>query len=203
MDNDFLDPKIKPLVECLNTWKGIETFSSCEGHGNSIPFVCFTCNEGFEKSLEEISERLRQTSWRIVLGDLAFSKDGTIYTLRYISQVVSSGMVLPSLGELQDQIPGIVERLLGQDKPKKQEFIENMFPIIDCPYCGSETVDVVFCFNTSLSYDSSNYPVFKMNERQNKMTISCPECEEWIDEPEAMEELYLIIDARVRRQPYE
>jgi hypothetical protein len=206
MENEFLDPKIKPLVDTLNSWKGVQTFSSCEGHSEtkSIPFACFTCEEGHEESLEQITECLIGTYWKVILEDSGFSKKGTMYTLRYIPERFFLGMTLPTLEELQDQIPEIAATLSSEMKSEEKKRIKNNFPVITCPDCGSEIFSVAFQFNAFLGYDLYNYPVFAMDwPDPNQITITCKKCHEDVDDTEAIKELFEIIKGRIARRPYE
>ena len=89
---DFLESKIKPLVEALDTWPEIEAFSSCEGHKSpdwrSIPHVTFTCDDG--STLRKICERLRGTQCLIALRRWQLDHDGTPPDLETI--VKAAGM---------------------------------------------------------------------------------------------------------------
>ena len=57
---EFLEPKIESLVEALNSWEGIKTYSSCEGHNlhgsGPGPYVTFSCDD--IKILGAISRKL-------------------------------------------------------------------------------------------------------------------------------------------------
>ena len=134
---EFLEPKIKLLVEALNSWEGIKTYSSCEGHAlhgsGPGPYVTFSC--GDQKILGAISRKLIGTSWKIVLDDIAISKKAIHYTLRYVFEDLYEKL---ELEKMQEEIPRIAE-LIKKGATDKPQIIEDMFPVLSCHECNKNS----------------------------------------------------------------
>ena len=94
---DFLEPKIEPLVEALSSYRGIETFSSCDEQCfESDPHVSFRCRD--TDALKAITQKLSGTSWKIVIEDWPSGGTGNIlYTLRYVPFGLFRGMTLETI----------------------------------------------------------------------------------------------------------
>lgn len=177
--NDFIEPKIKPLVEALNSWEGINTFSSCEGHNHEdrSPFVTFDCED--IEALQEISKNLFGTSWRIVLNDLAISKgDDHHYTLRYAPKNLFHEV---SIKEIQEEIPKIADLLHVEGSGPEE--IKNSFPVLKCKYCGSEEFRINDCWLTfSLGYhERFRLPMFEINFNDPDILFHCYDCMEELE----------------------
>jgi hypothetical protein len=83
--------------------------------------------------------------------------------------------------------------------------IENNFPVLECPICGSESFSLNFCVTADLTYDNSRYPKLIADRMQNAGTIWCCECEEFIEDQVEVDqsEFLSIIINRLERQPWE
>ena len=172
----LIEPKIKPLVEVLNSWDGVKTFSSCEGHeGTNEPHVTFTCYN--VDSLKKILSELKNTSWKIILNDWATTEGGFHYTLRY----APIGFYTDSedLKETQGEISEIVELL--SKKSFKPATIENKFPALKCKACGEErfTIETISSFDLSYHY-RSRLPQIEMDKGSN-IIFECWECYEQLE----------------------
>ena len=169
---DFLEPKIKPLVEALNTWPGIRTFSSCEGHetsgGQSIPHVTFMCKD--DGTLREICERLRGTAWKIALEDFSHGPE-LHFTLRYLPRSLGDQ---PTIDELQAGIASIAD-MLRRDTVLDPPRIENTFPVEVCPTCGETSFGVQAQIEFDLVYGDRLYPTLAIQEIQ-AARITCNHC---------------------------
>ena len=175
----FIDPKIRPLVEALNSWEGVETYSSCEGHeGETNPFVSFSC--GDKKTVRRICEKLheRETTWRISIDDTVktYAEDADfVYTLSSlpVNLIIESGMK-----EIQDEIPEIAEILVGGvNNPQKAKQIKNNFPVMKCPHCGSESFKIDANITFYLHYGKrSRRPILEGEDFPEYADFECVEC---------------------------
>ena len=188
---DFVEPKIRPLVEALNTWPGIETFSSCEGHENrdskSIPHVTFTCRD--EADLREICERLRGTRWTITLEDFSYGAE-LHYTLRYTPKSLNER---PLLQELQEMIPAIAD-LLRTGTHFRPHRIRNFFPRLECPQCHARVFRVEADVRFGLAYADRMYATLTIQEI-GSAEILCEQCMKSVKSGrEAVAETWNLID---------
>jgi len=188
---DFLESKIKPLVEALDTWPGTETFSSCEGHKSpdwrSIPHVTFTCDDG--SSLREICERLRGTQWRITLEDFSHGPE-LHYTIRYVPRRLEDK---PILQEIQEGIPSIAD-MLRKDTRFEPQGVEDNFPILTCPKCRGNAFGIQANIKFDLAYADRFYPKLKIRDIY-AARITCQLCSEEIRTGKgAITETWRIVD---------
>jgi len=188
---DFLESKIKPLVEALDTWPGIETFSSCEGHKSpdwrSIPHVTFTCDDG--STLREICERLRGTQWRITLEDFSHGPE-LHYTMRFVPRRLEDK---PVLRILQEGIPSIAD-MLRKDTRFEPQVVENNFPILTCPKCHGNAFGLQANIEFNLAYADRFYPKLEIRDI-DAATITCQLCSEEIRTgSDAITETWRIVD---------
>jgi len=186
--NDFIEPKIRPLVEVLNSWDGFRTFSSCDGHKNDpmrdIPHVAFTCDDN--ELLADISGRLFKTSWKITLTDKSASigrseEDGTkVYGLHYTLRPIPD-LSGATLEDLQAEIPEIAKKLL---KSNKTQDIKNNFPVLQCPDCENESFRISGFMDFDLEYSQARIPELLFDFETN-VDIVCNECAEVfeVDDP--------------------
>ena len=169
---DFLEPKIKPLVEALNSWPGIKTFSSCEGHETpgwqSIPHVTFMCDD--DGTLREICERLRGTRWKITLEDFSHGSDLHL-TLRYLPKSLEDR---PTTQELQAGIPSIADMLHCKTMFEPPR-IENTFPVVTCRACGETSFRVQAQIDFHLGYEDGLYPKLVIQDIE-AARITCDHC---------------------------
>jgi hypothetical protein len=188
---DFLEPKIQPLVEALNTWPGIKTFSSCEGHeipdSKSIPHVTFTCMD--ETNLREICERLRGTRWTITLEDFSYGAE-LHFTLRYAPKGLNERAVLQ---EIQDMIPSVAD-LLSRGTHFRAHRIRNLFPRLECSKCHTHAFRVEADIHFSLAYMDRIHPTLAIEEI-GSANITCDHCKQAVKTgPEAVSETWNLID---------
>jgi hypothetical protein len=188
---DFLESKIKPLVEALNTWPGIETFSSCHGHETedwrSIPHVTFTCED--DTSLREICDRLRGTRWRVTLEDFSHGPE-LHHTLRFVPRRLTEN---PSLLEIQAAIASLAD-MLSKDTLFRPCGLENNFPVLACPKCQGNAFSIQTRIDFALSYIEGLHPSLGVEEI-GSARIMCRQCFEEISTGrEAAAEVRLILD---------
>jgi hypothetical protein len=188
---DFLERKIKPLVEALDTWTGIRTFSSCEGHESpdwrSIPHVTFTCDDS--STLRELCERLRGTRWRITLEDFSHGHE-LHYTMRYVPRRLQDK---PVLQDIQAGIPSIAD-MLRKDTRFEPQGVENNFPILTCPKCHGNAFGLQANMEFDLAYVDRFY--LKMKIRNiDSACITCQLCSEKIKSgSDAVTETWRVMD---------
>jgi hypothetical protein len=176
---EFLESKIKSLVEALNSWEGIKTYSSCEGHNfpgsGPGPYVTFSC--GDKKILGAISRKLIGTSWKIVLDDIAISKKAIHYTLRYVFEDLYENL---SLEKMQAEISRIAE-LIKKGVPEKPQVIEDMFPVLRCPECKKNSFLIKANMILSLGYESKTLNPRLLVYSNSSGEICCDNCGSELD----------------------
>jgi hypothetical protein len=195
---DFLESKIKPLVQALDTWPGIKTFSSCEGHESpdwrSIPHVTFTCDD--DATLREICERLRGTQWRIILEDFSHGPE-LHYTIRYVSRRLEDK---PALQNIQEGIPSIAD-MLRKDTPFGRQSVENNFPILTCGKCRGSAFGLQANIEFNLSYVDRFYPKLEIGNIDTAC-ITCQHCsEEIMTGSDAITETWRLVDRANKEGP--
>ena len=189
----FVEPKIRPLVEALHSWQGIETFSSCEGHPNSsgprsIPHVTFTCEHAH--CLKELCAGLKGTGWKITLDDLATGPD-VHYTLRYVPNNLNERRTLE---EIQAQVHSIADIIcpnacdLDDSGPVKDNY-----PVLNCPNCDGASlwVEADICFD--LEYSEDVYPAMQIRQVPSGKIV-CKECSEEIRVDDPAGEIWQLIN---------
>ena len=182
---DFLEEKIRPLVEALSTWPDIKTFSSCEGHPTegpgSIPHVAFRCDD--TDTLSDLCRRLKDTHWTITLQDFAITSEGVAYTLRPVPGELQESMILE---EVQSEISQISE-LISKEGVKPE--IENHFPVRECPECGGTSFDIAAVIAFELGYKRDIIPKLTF-DTVHFGEISCKQCGSTTDGEEAKEQVW-------------
>jgi len=177
--SEFLEPKIKLLVEALNSWEGIKTYSSCEGHelrgSGPGPYVTFSCDD--KKILGAISKKLIGTSWKIVLDDIAISKKAIHYTLRYVFEDLYEKL---HLEKMQAEIPRIAE-LIKKEVTDKPQVIEDMFPVLRCPECNNNSFLLKSNMMLSLGYESNTLNPRLLVYSNSSGKICCDNCDSELD----------------------
>jgi len=177
--SEFLEPKIKSLVEALNSWEGVKTYSSCEGHelrgSGPGPYVTFSCDD--KKILGAISKKLIGTSWKIVLDDIAISKKAIHYTLRYVFEDLYEKL---HLEKMQAEIPRIAE-LIKKEVTDKPQVIEDMFPVLRCPECNNNSFLLKSNMMLSLGYESNTLNPRLLVYSNSSGKICCDNCDSELD----------------------
>jgi len=177
--SEFLEPKIKLLVEALNSWEGVKTYSSCEGHelrgSGPGPYVTFSCDD--KKILGAISKKLIGTSWKIVLDDIAISKKAIHYTLRYVFEDLYEKL---HLEKMQAEIPRIAE-LIKKEVTDKPQVIEDMFPVLRCPECNNNSFLLKSNMMLSLGYESNTLNPRLLVYSNSSGKICCDNCDSELD----------------------
>lgn len=172
---EFLEPKIKLLVEALNSWEGIKTYSSCEGHAlhgsGPGPYVTFSCDD--QKILGAISRKLIGTSWKIVLDDVAISKKAIHYTLRYVFEDLYEKL---ELEKMQAEIPRIAE-LIKKGATDKPQVIEDMFPVLRCHECNKNSFLIISNMMLRLGYESNTLSPRLLVYSNSSGKICCDNCD--------------------------
>jgi len=188
---DFIEPQIVPLVEALNSWEGIRTYSSCEGHdlhgSGPGPYVTFFCCN--QKILGTISKKLIGTYWKIVLDDVAISKKDIHYTLRYVFEDLHETL---SLEKMQAEIPRIASLIKSgiSDGPRATE---NMFPVLRCPECNANAFIITANLKLTLGYESNTLNPTIMIYAGSSGKICCDTCDSEIDFENPIDEIMGLI----------
>jgi transcription elongation factor Elf1 len=176
---EFLEPKIESLVEALNSWEGIKTYSSCEGHNlhgsGPGPYVTFSCDD--IKILGAISRKLIGTSWKIVLDDIAISKKAIHYTLRYVFEDLYESL---NFEKMQAEIPRIAE-LIKKGASDKPQVIEDMFPVLRCPECNKNSFLIKSNMMLSFGYESNTLNPKLLVYSNSHGKICCDNCGSELD----------------------
>ena len=184
---EFLEPTIKSLVEALNSWEGINTYSSCEGHAlhgsGPGPYVTFSCDD--MQILEIISKKLIGTSWKIVLDDIAISKKAIHYTLRYVAGDLFEK---PNLEEMQAEIPQIAA-LITSGTSDRPQVIEDMFPVLRCPGCNQNSFTINANMILRLEYESNTLNPRLLVHSSSSGSVCCNHCESELDFENPLDEI--------------
>jgi len=188
---DFLEPKIKILVEALTSWEGVRTYSSCEGHDSQGsgpgPYVTFSCDN--QKMLRAISKKLVGTSWKIVLDDVAISKNDIHYTLRYVFEDLYETL---SIETMQAEIPRIAA-LVKSETPDKPKAIENLFPVLRCPECNANSFLLNANMMLNLGYEPETLTPKLLIYSRSSGKICCEKCASEIDFENPLDEIMGLI----------
>ena len=126
---DFLESKIKPLVEALDTWPEIETFSSCEGHKSPDSEVNPSCDFYVRRwlNLERNMRKAQRNAMANNPGGVSHGPE-LHYTIRYVPRRLEDK---PVLRNIQEGIPSIAD-MLRKDTHFERQGVENNFPVLTC-----------------------------------------------------------------------